>query len=413
MRRQIVRSVFFASLVAFAAFAHPARAASGLADGPGRVAVEASCVQCHDLDRVRTASHTLEEWRQTLAMMLAAGSPLPRDQLAGVTEYLAKNYPATGRPAAVAISGPVKATIAEWVVPTPGSRPHDPAAAPDGTIWYAGQFANLLGRYDPRTGKFTEFHLKTAESGPHGLVFDAAGNVWFTANFKGYIGKLDARTGDIREYPMPDPAVRDPHTLIFDRKGILWFTAQNANVVGRLDPTTGAIRLIRVPTPRARPYGMVADSKGTPYFVEFGSNKIASIDPDTLAIHEHVLPHAESRPRRIAIGPDDVLWYTDYSRGYLGRYDPATGNAAEWPSPSGAQSQPYGIAFADGAVWYNESATEPNTMVRFDPLQKTFQTWAIPSGGGVVRNIDVTKDGNLALACSGVNRIGLMTIGSR
>jgi virginiamycin B lyase len=408
-----MRHVFFAWLFAASAIAIPARAATGLADGPGRAAVEASCVQCHGLDRIASASHTLEEWRQTLAMMLAAGSPLPKDQLAEVTAYLAKNYPATGRPAATVAAGPVKATIAEWVVPTPGSRPHDPAAAPDGSIWYTGQFANLLGRYDPRSGKFTEFHMKTAESGPHGLAFDAAGNVWFTANFKGYIGKLDPKTGDIKEFPMPDPAVRDPHTLIFDREGILWFTAQNANMVGRLDPQTGAIKLLTVPTPKARPYGMVLDSKGTPYFVEFGSNKIASIDPSTLAIREHVLPHAESRPRRIAVGPDDVLWYTDYSRGYLGRFDPATAKATEWPSPSGSQSQPYGIAFADGAVWYNESATEPNTIVRFDPVKTTFQSWIIPSGGGVVRNIDVTRDGNLALACTGVNRIGLMTIGSR
>ena len=30
--------------------------------------------------------------------------------------------------------------------------------------------------------------------------------------------------------------------------------------------------------------------------------------------------------------------------------------------------------------------------------------------GGVVRNLDVTNDGNLALACSGVNRVALVEI---
>ena len=29
--------------------------------------------------------------------------------------------------------------IREWDVPTPNSRPHDPAVAPDGALWYTGQ----------------------------------------------------------------------------------------------------------------------------------------------------------------------------------------------------------------------------------------------------------------------------------
>ena len=62
-------------------------------------------------------------------------------------------------------------------------------------------------------------------------------------------------------------------------------------------------------------------------------------------------------------------------------------------------------------VWYSESGVEPNTLVRFDPAAATFQTWKIPSGGGVVRNVSVTKDGNLALAESGVNKIALVEIG--
>jgi virginiamycin B lyase len=53
---------------------------------------------------------------------------------------------------------------------------------------------------------------------------------------------------------------------------------------------------------------------------------------------------------------------------------------------------------------------EPNTLVRFDPTTGTFQTWAIPAGGGVVRNMSVTRDGNLALAESGVNQVALVKI---
>src|ERR1700751_5397378 len=73
-----------------------------------------------------------------------------------------------------------KVAIKEWDVPTPHSRPHAPAVAPDGALWYTGQMANKLGRFDPKTGTFKEFPLKTPESGPHGLVADRDGNIWFT-----------------------------------------------------------------------------------------------------------------------------------------------------------------------------------------------------------------------------------------
>jgi virginiamycin B lyase len=56
---------------------------------------------------------------------------------------------------------------------------------------------------------------------------------------------------------------------------------------------------------------------------------------------------------------------------------------------------------------------QPNVLVRFDPATEKFQTWSIPSGGGVVRDMMPTRDGNLALACSGVNGIALAEIKSR
>jgi virginiamycin B lyase len=53
----------------------------------------------------------------------------------------------------------------------------------------------------------------------------------------------------------------------------------------------------------------------------------------------------------------------------------------------------------------------PNTLVRFDSKTGTFQTWAIPSGGGVVRHMMANGDGDLVLACSGVNRVALVQVG--
>jgi len=387
----------------------PSWCQDALLDGAGKKAVESYCVQCHDLGTVTRAGYNQAGWRNNLHMMINVGSALPPDQVEMLTQYLAKNFPERPKPEAVVIPGSAKVSIEEWVVPTPGSRPHDPLATADGAIWYTGQFANVLGRLDPKTGKIKEYPL-TPKAGPHGLAADKDGNIWYTANFGSRVGKLNPKTGELTEYFMTDPAARDPHTPIFDQKGTLWFTVQGGNMVGRLIPLTGELRLVASPTPKSRPYGMAVNSKGVPFFVEFGSNKIAAIDPNTMQIREYVLPNAESRPRRVAITSDDALWYSDYARGYLGRFDPATGKTTEWPSPGGPKSQPYGMAVVKNIIWYSEAGVVPNTIVRFDPKTEKFQTWTIPSGGGVVRNIDVTRDGNLALACSGVNRVALVEL---
>ena len=381
-----------------------------LPEGKGKEMVAASCNTCHPFYARLGAGYTAEGWRTVMRMMANHGVAIPPDQLPTMTEYLIKNFPEKGKPAAVVVPGPARVSMKTWQVPTPGARPHDPLAARDGSLWYTGQMNNVLGRIDPKTGTIKEYPLTTPHSGPHGLDEDRNGNIWYTGNTGALIGKLDPKTGAVTEYKMPDPDVKDPHTLIFDKSGILWFVAQNSNRIGRLDPKTGEIKLLTPPTPKSRPYGMALNSKGTLFVVQFGVNSVASVDPATLQIREYKLPDPASRPRRIAITSDDIVWYADYSRGYLGRLDPATGKVTEWLSPSGPKSAPYGISAINDVIWYSESEATPNTVVRFDPKTEKFQSWPIPGGGNIVRNTSVTRAGDFVLANSLVNAVTLVTI---
>ena len=226
---------------------------------------------------------------------------------------------------AAASAGASQVTISEWDVPTANSRPHDPAATPDGALWFTEQMANKLGRLDPRSGRIREFPLKTPESGPHGLVVDRDGSVWFAAIFK---------------------------------------ATSAASIHGRArSPSTGS----RTPTRRIR-----------------------------------------TRRCSSSTGSSGSRWSTRDR--FLGRIDEATGKTQEWPSPGGPGSKPYGIAvMPDGAVWYSESGVTPNTLVRFDPRSKSFSTTAIPSGGGVVRNMVAFGD-KLYLAESGVNKVAVAQV---
>lgn len=240
----------------------------------------------------------------------------------------------------------------------------------------------------------------------------ARGNIWFTAIYAGYVGKLDPKTGDISEYRPGDGTKIDPHTPVIDHSGVVWFTNEETNFVGRLDAKTGKMTLAKIPTPHAVPYGIVILPNNTPFFCEFGSNKLASVDPKTMQIHEYTLPNPDARPRRIALEADGTVFYTDYARGYLGHFDPAHGMLIkEWQSPGGSGSEPYGIAVTkDGEVWYSESGVKPNTLVKFDPKSESFSSRTIPYGGGTVRNMVATADGHLYLACSGVNKVAVVTI---
>src|SRR5262252_9513349 len=218
--RVVIMAVILGPLLSMHAGAQGRGQQVQLPDGPGREMVEGTCAQCHGLNLITGSfGYTKEGWEDRLNTMIT----LLQDQLHSITTYLATHFPTRPSPAAVMISGPVNVTITEWMAPTLGSRPHDPLAAADGSIWWTGQYANRLGRVDPRSGALQEYPLKTPGSGPHGLVEDNAGHIWFTGISKNYIGKLDAKTGDITEYPtaMTEPNARGPHTPIFDHQGTL------------------------------------------------------------------------------------------------------------------------------------------------------------------------------------------------
>jgi virginiamycin B lyase len=371
-----------------------------LPDGPGRDLVQANCTSCHALNQIAgSAGYNREGWESLVATMIA----LPRDQAGIVGTYLAANFPEKPGRRPTLIPGEASIKITEWIAPTLGQRSRDPIEAPDGSIWWTGMYASLVGRLDPRTGEMKEFPLPPAAR-PHTIIADAAGNIWYTGNSNATLGKLDPKTGKITEYKT---TARDPHSAVFHRNGMMYFTAQNARVIGRFSPTTGETS--EVPT-EPNPYGIQMAPDGTLWVAFNGTNKIGSVNPDSLAIRYYEIPNAATRIRRLGLTRDGMVWYGNFTGGTLGRLDPKTGQTKEWASPSGPGSQPYALAVIDDIIWYNESAMRPDALVRFDPKTEKFQSWAIPSGIGIVRNMGVTRSGNLIIHQSSSNRVGLVEI---
>ena len=392
-------------------FVAGAAAAQTLPEGEGRALVESVCSACHPTTQLtRSAGYTAEGWQALTATMIdLSADPARRDAIVG---YLDRHFPPNERRRATVVPGDTHIAFTEWVTPTLGQRTRDPVEAPDGSIWWAGQWGNLIGHLDPASGAMHEYPLP-AGAMPHSVTPDAAGRIWYTGNKNGTVGFLDAKSGAITVYPMPDPAARDPHTAVFDADGILWFTLQQSNRVGRLDPATGDIRLVTLKTPGAKPYGIRIDAQGAPWVACNGSNCLVRVDPASMDLTEVALPDPATTVRRLDIDEQGIIWYVNSSQGRLGRYDPGDGAIREWPSPSGPASHPYAIAVIGGIVWYNESGVRPDMLVRFDPASETFQSWPIPSGGvyaGIVRHMRATRDGDLLIHQSSTNRILRVTL---
>jgi virginiamycin B lyase len=179
-------------------------------------------------------------------------------------------------------------------------------------------------------------------------------------------------------------------------------------MLGRLSPETGEITEVKT---EPNPYGIQMGPDGTLWIAYNGTNKIGALNPDTLEVRYYEVPDARSRIRRLGLTSDGMVWYGNSTRGRIGRLNPKTGEIKEWDSPSGPDSHPYAFAVIDDVIWYNESAMRPDALVRFDPKTEKFQSWAIPSGVGIVRNMWVTKEGNLLIHQTSSNRVGLVEIG--
>ena len=372
-----------------------------LPDGDGKELIESICYSCHTVFNIvgSVGYDSSQEWQDVISTMVT----LSDNQAATIGDYLVENFPADPSRAPILVDGDFEIDIIEWQTPTLGQRTRDPVEAPDGSIWWTGMYASLIGRLDPQTGVMEEYLLPPSAR-PHSIIPDEEGNIWYTGNSNSTIGKLDPETGLITEF---QTEARDPHTMTWHPNGDLYFTSQNSNMLGRLDPVTGEMDEIQT---ESRPYGIKVGVNGTVYIAYNGTNKIGAMDPETMEVRYFTVSEPQSRIRRLDLASDNSIWYVNSTMGRIGHLDPTTGAYQEWDSPSGPESHPYSLSVIDDVVWYNESGMRPDALVRFDPASETFQSWAIPSGVGIVRNSWATQDGNLLIHQSSTNKVGLVII---
>lgn len=178
--------------------------------------------------------------------------------------------------AASLLAPPVIADEVQYYEVPKGDRPHDVAPAPDGTVWYTGQRAGVLGRLDPKTGDVKRVPLGD-RSKPHGVIVGPDGAAWVSDSGLNAIVRVDAKTQAVQQWPLPkDRAGANLNTAAFDGKGRIWFTGQEG-IYGRLDPATGDMQVWDAPRGRG-PYGITATPGGDIWFVSLAGSYLAKPD---------------------------------------------------------------------------------------------------------------------------------------
>jgi len=197
------------------AAAHAQYTAKEWPDGPMKQRFVSICGGCHDINRVRVG-YTPEGWLTVTRMMQNMAAPVPAEEWPAMTEYLIKSFPERARPAAAILPGPAKVNIKMWDVPTLGSRPHDPRAAKDGSIWWTGQLVNKLGRLDPKSGAIKLITSPTPNSRPYGLMIDSKGTPWIAEFGAPKIARIDPQAMQFKEFTLPSPAARPRRLALTD-----------------------------------------------------------------------------------------------------------------------------------------------------------------------------------------------------
>ena len=208
--------------------------------------------------------------------------------------------------------------IEEFPIPS-GSRPHDVAPAPDGTIWYTAQGSGELGRLDPNTGTTRHIDLGS-DSAPHGVIVGPDGAPWITDGGLNAIVRIDPVTEEIKIFSLPEKYVdANLNTATFDHNGILWFTGQSG-IYGYLDPKIGHLEVFYAPDGPG-PYGITTTPDGNVYFASLAGNYIGRIDPETgnVTVLEPLTP--DQGARRVWCDSNNKVWVSEWNAGKLGVCD--------------------------------------------------------------------------------------------
>jgi len=358
------------------------------------------CVGCHTLQRVFSAMHTPQEWKNVFVRMgryapettpvrpqlLLQGGPrserprVPANMMDAAAEFLVSanvNNPDNEGQVFKRISRPkgraTSVIITEYDLPRKEALPHDVIVDTDGHAWYSDFGNQFVGELDPKSGKVTDYPLETLRQdqpkGPLGMEFDPEGNIWIGMSYQAGASKIDRRTKQVTTYPLPKEwqGITSQTNMVtptrMDIDGKVWMEDTENGRVFRLDIKTGKWedrgQATTAKGETIRGYGLPADKDNNLYLMSFGDTRIGRLDAKTNVAQIWSTPLTRSRPRRGRFDDQNRLWFAEYAANRIAMFDPATEQIKEWKLPTD-WSQPYDVVPTKGAaeVWTGSMLTD-------------------------------------------------------
>ena len=356
------------------------------------------CIGCHTLERVVRSQHDAAEFVQVFRRMTqyAQGSTPTRPQLrlsvgrggggdmdaspsgtalAKQAEYAAtinlsasSKFPYELKTAPRPKGKATKVIITEYDLPRPEALPHDAMADAQGMLWYSDFGSQYLGKFDPKTGKITEYPVPLMEAkepkGALDLELDRDENIWLGTMYQGVIARFDPKTEKFQTWKSPKFAQGDaartamvtPGNVHVDGK--VWVGADDEYQVDLKSGEWTAIdykRDIPKDSPLANrnfgSYGVASDSKNNFYGMNLGGEFITRVDAKTMKATPFATPTRNSGPRRGHMDSQDRLWFAEFRGNTIGMFDTKTEQFQEWRAPT-PWTNPYdAVLDKDGNAW--------------------------------------------------------------
>jgi streptogramin lyase len=383
----------------------------------------ASCAYCHSWERIMKSKHTAEQFIPVITRMqtyYTDGTAISRDdrgraQIAmpdqvaaaktnttygrghiGVPKKELADYLATVNLSGGRTTWPyelktlprpkgkgTRVIITQYDFPRKDTVAHDLDIDSQGTVWYTDESRMFFGKFEPRTGQFTEYPLPPVPPGhlpgARDIQVDRDDNIWFprrVANAAIVVTKYNPKTQELSTIE----GVGGQY-MALGPDGKIWAG------LARIDPKTLMVEAryswMDSPNLPPGPHGpyvdlTVVNSKGDVYAPDYFGAYIVGINAKTGEAKFWQVPTPNSLPRRVRMDSNDRFWFAEYSGDKIGMFDTRTEKFQEWPALH-KYTTVYAVSTPDRNGYVYATSNMSERIMRLNPTTGEMIEYQVPT----------------------------------
>jgi virginiamycin B lyase len=157
-----------------------------------------------------------------------------------------------------------------------GRGPYGIHATPDGVVYYASLAGSYIGRIDSGSGKVTVIEPPTPRQGARRVWSDSKGNVWVAEWNSGNLSRYEPQSGKWTQWKAPGSADKGAprvYAVYVDEADKVWASEWTAQVMLRFDPATEKFEAFKSSSPNTN-VRQIHGRKGEVWTPESAADKL-------------------------------------------------------------------------------------------------------------------------------------------